>query len=74
MEAEMKDLYKQLQECDTPQGMVHVSEKDTNNLKSLLRSRETFRLFARDALETLGKYHPRAKTWLENEINEDVNE
>lgn len=73
MEAEMKELSNLVASDATP-GAMNVSMKDAANIRFLLQSARSFRLFARDALQVLGKHHPRAKNWAEQVFNEDCHE
>lgn len=70
MEEELKTLMKSIKDFDTKEGMRMTGEDETN-LQKLIYSTESFRLFARDILEVMGKYYSGAARWANHLFNED---
>ena len=70
MEEEMKALMESMKDFDTKEGMRMTGEDETN-LQKLIYSTESFRLFARDVLEVMGKYYSGAARWANHLFNED---
>jgi hypothetical protein len=70
MEGRMKNLALQINDI-VSSHQVMMSAEDEKKLETLIHSTESFRMFARDMLEEMGKKNPKAKRWADALFMED---
>lgn len=73
LESALKALAESMGDFDSKEGMRMTGEDDAN-LRTLIYSSESFRLFGRDLLEIMGKHYPQAKRWANDLFFEDCHD
>lgn len=73
LEGALKALAESLGDFDSKEGM-RMTREDNANLRTLIYSSESFRLFGRDLLEIMGTHYPHAKRWANDLFFEDCHD